>query len=87
MKACCECIIGFSNKYVRYITSNAYVYMAISGENFCKSSFNIFLVMVRTQSRFGTVRRVQKAFFLVLKMAISVVTTIIAFYLMQTRLV
>lgn len=44
---CCNCCLACFDKFVKYMNQQAYVYMAISGESYCSSALNAFLLMAK----------------------------------------
>ena len=40
-------------KCIKFITKNAYIQCAVSGENFCKSAWNAFTLILKNAARFG----------------------------------
>jgi hypothetical protein len=40
-------------KFIKFITKNAYIQCAVSGENFCTSAWNAFTLMIKNAARFG----------------------------------
>jgi choline transporter-like protein 2/4/5 len=41
-------------RFVKFITKNAYIQIAITGKNFCASAWNAFLLILKNALRFGT---------------------------------
>ena len=52
---CVRCCIWCLDTCVKHITKNAYIQIAITGENFCKSAWLTFWLIVRNAGRFTVV--------------------------------
>lgn len=61
--------------------------MAISGDSYCTSALNAFLLMTRYSVTFGMVHVLTDTFVFIVKVAITIGTIVIAFPLMSTSLV
>ena len=51
---CSRCCLYLLDKYVKFITKNAFIQMSLSNKNFCKSAFAAFFLMIRNADKFGT---------------------------------
>lgn len=70
--ACGECILKCIEKIVDYINSAAYAYMAVTGNNFCSSAWNGFLLNVKHCMEFAFANTLAKVFILLGKVALTV---------------
>lgn len=52
---CIECFLACFDRMMRYLTRNAYIYMAISSESFCSSALNSFILVLKNASKFAFV--------------------------------
>jgi hypothetical protein len=52
---CVRCCIWCLDAIVKHITKNAYIQIALTGENFCKSAWLSFWLIVRNAARFSVV--------------------------------
>lgn len=84
---CCNCCLACFQKFVQYLNQQAYVYMAISGESYCSSALNAFLLMTKYAVTFGMVNTLADVFVFICKWAIAIGTSAIAFPMMKTDLV
>ena len=51
--ACCmKCIMKSIEDFVEYLNKTAYAYMAISGENYCKSAWNGLLLNLKHMAKY-----------------------------------
>lgn len=72
---CTRCCLGCFDRMLRYLTRNAYIYMAISSESFCNSALNAFILMLKNAAKFAFVQTFSEVFMFIAKIAISVATT------------
>lgn len=49
-----SCCLDCLERFIKFITKNAYIQMAITGKNFCSSAWNGFLLVLKNALRFGT---------------------------------
>lgn len=61
--------------------------MAISGESYCNSALNAFLLMTRYAVTFGMVNTIADMFIFIVKWSIAIGTVAISFPLMSSSLV
>jgi hypothetical protein len=54
LKCVIRCILWCLDQYVKFITKNAYIQIALHSENFCKSAWNSFCLIIRHAGRFGS---------------------------------
>mmetsp|Transcript_3919 Transcript_3919/g.2641 ORF Transcript_3919/g.2641 Transcript_3919/m.2641 type:complete len:236 (-) Transcript_3919:242-949(-) len=86
MVCACQCCVDCTNRFIRYLTDNAYIYMALSSESFCESAFDSFLLMLKNASKFSFVSSVSSTFMSLAKLSISLLTTYTCYALMQRSL-
>lgn len=48
-----RCCLDCFERFVKFISKNAYIQMAITGKNFCASAWNAFLLILKNIMRFG----------------------------------
>jgi len=51
---CIRCVLYCLDKYIKFITKNAYIQIALQSGNFCSSAWMSFYLMVRHAGRFGS---------------------------------
>lgn len=51
---CIRCILWCLDKYVKFISKNAFIQVALHNTNFCKSAWVSFCLIVRHAGRFGS---------------------------------
>ena len=77
------CCIDCFDRFIRFLTQNAYIYMALSSESFCFSALNAFLLILKNAVKFSMVNSLARVFMLIAKLAISLTTTWVGFLLMD----
>ena len=86
---CTRCLLGYIrccldcfDRFVRYINRNAYIYMALSGESFCSSALNSFILILKNAAKFSFVEGIADFFMFLAKVFISSATTLTTWPLM-----
>jgi hypothetical protein len=51
---CTSYILMCLEKFIKFISKNAYIQIAITGKNFCKAAWNAFILILKNLFRFGT---------------------------------
>jgi len=54
MVCCTRCLLWCLDTYVKFISKNAYIQVALRSKNFCASAWESFYLMVRHAGRFGS---------------------------------
>lgn len=70
--ACGECILKCIEKIVDYLNSAAFAYMAVTGDNFCTSAWNGFLLNIKYCLEFTFANTLAKVFILLGKVALTI---------------
>jgi len=70
--ACGACILKCIERIVDYINVAAYCYMAVSGDGFCTSAWNGFLLNVKHMLKFSFANFIAKIFIFLGKLALTV---------------
>lgn len=65
-----ECVLACIEKICDYINESAYAYMAVTGDNFCMSAWNGFLLNIKHILKFSFANMIAKVFILLGKVAI-----------------
>ncbi len=79
---CIRCCLDCFDRFVRYINRNAYIYMALSGESFCSSALNSFILILKNSAKFAFVEGIADVFMFLAKFFISISTTMLSWLLM-----
>jgi len=51
---CVRCVLYCLDKYVKFITKNAYIQIALHNKNFCGAAWESFFLIIRHAGRFGS---------------------------------
>ena len=77
------CFIGIYlyclNRFVKFITTNAYVQVALKSDNFCTAAWNAFILILRNAAKFGFVSLIGTVFMLLGKALICSIPATIGF--------
>ena len=71
-----ECYITCLEKVCDYINKSAYCYMAVSGDGFCKSAWNGFLLNMKHAMKFAFANFLAQGFILLGKLGIVVINLV-----------
>ena len=75
----CSCCLYCLNRFVKFLTKNAYIQVAIRGTNFCVSAWNAFILVLRNAVKFGIVNTVGTIFIFLGKFLIASLSGALAF--------
>lgn len=56
---CLRCCLDCFDRFVRFLNQNAFIYMAISNENFCSSALNAFILVLKNAAKFSFVNAIE----------------------------
>lgn len=79
------CCITCLEKICDYINKSAYSYMAVSGDGFCKSAWNGFLLNMKHAMKFAFANFLAQCFILLGKLGIVVINLMFLYGLMSVR--
>merc|ERR1712051_713453 len=80
---CLRCCLAWFDRFIRYINRNAYIYCALSGEGYCTSAINSFILILKNAAKFGFVENIAGCFMFIAKFFISIMTTLASFFVMN----
>lgn len=80
--SCMRCCLDCFDRFVRYLNRNAYIYMALSGEGFCSSALNAFILILKNSAKFAFVEGIADIFMFLAKFFISCSTTGVSWLVM-----
>jgi len=80
---CCLCCVNCTDRFIRYLTENAFIYMALSGDAFCTSALHSFLLILKNSAKFSFVSNISSTFMYLAKISISFLTTYTCYAIMQ----
>ena len=83
MIACGKCCLKCIEKIVDYINTMAYGYMAVSGESFCTSAWNGFLLNLKFGLEFAWANFIAQAFILLGKLGLTFLNAFICYQFMK----
>eukprot|EP00825_Cyclidium_porcatum_P018701 TRINITY_DN2128_c0_g1_i2.p1 TRINITY_DN2128_c0_g1~~TRINITY_DN2128_c0_g1_i2.p1 ORF type:complete len:412 (-),score=21.78 TRINITY_DN2128_c0_g1_i2:104-1339(-) len=76
---CTSCLVACFERFIKFITKNAYIQVALTGSNFCVASKDAFYLVLRNPLKFSVVAGIGQVFIFVGKLFISCVTTFICY--------
>ena len=77
---CIGCCVDCFDRFMRFLNKNAFIYLAISNENFCSSSLNAFILVLKHAAKFQFVNTIGAVFMVVAKLCIAFGTVIICWF-------
>lgn len=80
-----ECYITCLEKVCDYINKSAYCYMAVSGDGFCKSAWNGFLLNMKHAMKFAFANFLAQGFILLGKLGIVAINLVFLYLIMKVR--
>jgi solute carrier family 44 (choline transporter-like protein), member 2/4/5 len=82
---CVRCCIWYLDAAVKHITKNAYIQIAITGNNFCQSAWLSFFLMVRNAGRFTVVDGIGYVLMFVGKATVLITSGWIAYLILMNE--
>lgn len=79
MICCAECILNYFEKIIDYINNAAFAYMAITGESFCWSAYNGFLLNIKWAGAFASAKFFAVALIFIGKAAVTCLNCMTAY--------
>ena len=80
---CTSYLLACLERCIKFITKNAYIQVALSSKNFCRSAWNAFLLIIKNAFRFGAVHSIG-AIFMFLGRLFIICFTVVACYIQLT---
>jgi choline transporter-like protein 2/4/5 len=80
---CCKCCLWCLEKVLKFITKNAYIMVAIRGQNFCSSAREAFFLLTRNIIRVVVLSSISSFLMFIGKLFIVGVTVVLAFFLLE----
>eukprot|EP01017_Pseudomicrothorax_dubius_P034346 TRINITY_DN4696_c0_g1_i13.p1 TRINITY_DN4696_c0_g1~~TRINITY_DN4696_c0_g1_i13.p1 ORF type:complete len:190 (+),score=34.81 TRINITY_DN4696_c0_g1_i13:484-1053(+) len=77
MRSCLDCF----NRLIRFLNRNAYIQIALTGENFCTSARESFFLVLRNSLRYAVTTGLGGIFIMVGRAFIAVLTTVIGYFI------
>ena len=79
-----RCCLDCFDRFMRFINQNAYIYCALSNENFCSSALNAFILVLKNLAKFSFVNAIGGTFMYIAKFCIAVLTTVAAYFILKS---
>jgi hypothetical protein len=83
LMCCVDCCMDCFDRCVRFLTQNAYIYMALSGDSFCTSAVHAFLVVLKNAAKFSFVNSLAGFFMFMAKFSIAILTTLCCYGILK----
>jgi len=83
---CCQCCLWFFEKFIQFLSKNAFIQTAIFGTSFCESSKEAFELIMRNAKRVGSINYVSALVLFVGKVFISFTTAGITYVVIDWKL-
>mgnify|MGYP003892675217 CR=1 FL=1 len=80
---CANCMLKCLEKICDYINKSAYAYMAVSGDSFCSSAWNGFLLNIKHTMQFGWANFLASVFIMIGKISIVVLNVFSCYMIMK----
>lgn len=81
--SCTRCCLDCFHRFIKFLNENAYIQVALTGENFCVSAMQGFVLALKNAATFLIINGIGQFLYLLGKATISIVNTAIG-YLMIT---
>jgi len=78
---CVRCCLDCFHRFVKFINSNAYIQIALTGESFCTSAMAAFVLALKNLATFTITNGIGGLIFFLGKMTISMINTLIGYLL------
>jgi len=78
-----QCCLWCIEKCVKFLNKNAYIQVAILGQNFCRSAKNAFFLIMRNYARFGVVATLGSIIHFLGFIFIMVATVLLGYFILQ----
>ncbi|CAH1786106.1 unnamed protein product [Owenia fusiformis] len=77
---CLKCFFWCLEKFMRFLNKNAYILIAVYGENFCTSAKNAFFLIMRNILRVAVVDKVTDFLLFISKLVVVAATGVLGFF-------
>jgi len=72
-------------RFIKFITKNAYIQIALTSKNFCASAWNAFTLILKNAARFGFATGVGAIFIVLGKIMITLATGYVCYYILNNN--
>lgn len=81
---CLSCLMACFERFIRFLTNNAYIMIALTGKSFCPAAKDAFETIWANSMRFSLVSGLGGVFIFIGKFCISITTTMIFYYVITS---
>lgn len=85
MFECCQCCLQCFEKFLQYLTRNAYIMTAMHGDPFCRAGKNAFRLLTNNALRVFAINSVGDFVLVLAKVFVVVVTCLVGMELIQKK--
>eukprot|EP00742_Colponemidia_sp_Colp-10_P000683 GILJ01000743.1.p1 GENE.GILJ01000743.1~~GILJ01000743.1.p1 ORF type:complete len:610 (-),score=97.51 GILJ01000743.1:91-1884(-) len=79
-----DCCLACFERFLKFLSKNAYIQIAITGKKFCAAAKDAFLLIVRNAARFAAVNAIGSAFMFLGAALISIFPTLIGYIILTS---
>lgn len=80
---CCRCFLDCFHRFIKFLNTNAYIQIALTGENFCPSAMNAFVLALKHTGSFLITNGIGGLLSLLGKAAITIGNIFLAFFMLR----
>lgn len=77
-----RCCLDCFDRLIRYLNRNAYIYMAITSDNFCNSAIESFCLILKNMTKFGFVETIATMFMYMCQFGVAALNGVVAYLLL-----
>lgn len=81
LSCCTRCCLDCFHRFIKFVNENAYIQVALTGESFCTSAMQAFILALKNTASFFITNGIGAFIFFLGKMTISIVNTAIGYCL------
>lgn len=81
--ACTRCCLDCFHRFIKFVNENAYIQVALTGENFCSSAMQAFVLALKNAGSFFITNGIGNLIYFLGKACISIVNTTIGYLLIS----
>lgn len=78
---CVRCCLDCFHRFIKFINENAYIQVALTGDNFCTSAVNAFILALKNAATFFITNGVGSLIYFLGKMSICLANTFIGYFM------
>ena len=79
---CCRCCLDCVNRFIKFLSENAYVQILLTNDNFCTAALNSFLLMLKNAATFALTEGTGTVIITLGKFVVSILNTFLMFILL-----